>query len=318
MIYRYLYGGESLEDSALLKIKRGYLNEDFRFFHLKDRKAEEHIFHYHDFNKIVIFISGNVTYVIEGKYYKLRPWDFLFVSSNELHKPIIDPNEYYERIIIWVNSNFLENHSTEDSDLLTCFHAAAKEKLNLFRLSSDNLNIIKDTLFSLEKAIRDRDFGGKILQNSFFVQLIVYLNRLILRTKRKKDEKDIQYDERVVNILAYINDNLSSNLSIDSIASRFYINRYYLMHNFKNQTGYTLHNYILQKRLARAAALVKKGFQITTVSEQCGFQDYSSFVRAFKKNFGLSPRQYYKAIEEIQQSYSGDVSEEKDYYPFRE
>jgi AraC-like DNA-binding protein len=301
-----------LEESALLKIKRGYLNEDFRFFHLKDKKSEEHTFHYHDFNKIVIFISGNVTYVIEGKYYKLRPWDILFVGSNELHKPIIDSNEYYERIIIWVNSNFLVNHGTDDSDLSTCFDLAIKENIKLFRFSADNLNVIKDTLFSLEKEIRDRNFGGKILQNSIFIQLIVYLNRFILRVQTKKDEKDIQYDERIVNILSYINENLDSDLSIDNIASRFYMNRYYLMHHFKNQTGYTLHNYILQKRITKAAALIKKGLQITYVSDQCGFKDYSSFVRAFKKSFGLSPKQYYKAIEDIQHSYGEAINHESD------
>ncbi|MDF2890524.1 MAG: DNA-binding protein AraC-type [Clostridia bacterium] len=301
-----------MEESALLKIKRGYLNEDFRFFHLKDKKSEEHTFHYHDFNKIVIFISGNATYVIEGKYYKLRPWDILFVGSNEVHKPIIDPNEYYERIIIWVNSNFLSNHSTEDSDLFTCFELAIKEKINLFRLSTDHLNVIRDTLFSLEKAIRDRDFGGKILQSAIFIQLIVYLNRLIFRTKIKKHEKDIQYDERIVNILTYVNENIDSDLSIDKIASRFYMNRYYLMHHFKDQTGYTLHNYILQKRLAKAAALIKKGLQTTYVSDQCGFKDYSSFVRAFKKSFGLPPKQYYKAIEELQHSYDEDSIEDRE------
>lgn len=307
-----------LEESALSKIKKGYLNEDFRFFHLKDKKAEEHTFHYHDFNKIVIFLSGNVTYVIEGKYYKLRPWDILFVSSNELHKPNIDPNEYYERIIIWVNSNFLASHSTEDSNLLTCFELTQKEKLNLFRLGSQHLSVIEDTLFSLEKEIKNKDFGGRTLQNSIFLQLIVYLNRLILRTKTKKAEKDIQYDERIVNILSYINENLDGDLSVDSVAARFYINRYYLMHNFKDQTGYTLHSYILQKRLAKAAALIKTGLQITYVAEQCGFQDYSSFVRAFKKSFGLPPKQYYKAIEEIQHSYGEDAPGEGDGYPFRE
>lgn len=307
-----------MENSALLKIKRGYLNEDFKFFHLKDKISEELSFHYHEFNKIVIFLSGNVTYAIEGKYYKLRPWDILFVSSNEVHKPIIDPNEYYERIIIWVNSNFLESHSTDDSDLLSCFHTTLKEKINLFRLSPDNLNIIKDILFSLEKSIRDRDFGGKILQNSYFVQLIVYLNRLMLRTSNKKDEGDIQYDERIVSILTYVNDNLGGNLSVDSIAAKFYINRYYLMHNFKNETGYTLHNYILQKRLAKAASLIKNGLQASIVSDQCGFQDYSSFVRAFKRSFGLAPKQYYKAMEEIQQSWGNSISSVVDYSPFRE
>lgn len=297
-------------DSDLLKTKRGYLNEDFRFFHLKDKRTQENTFHYHDFNKIVIFISGNATYVIEGKYYKLRPWDILFVGRNEIHKPIIDPNEVYERIIIWVNSDFLIGQSTDDSNLSTCFELAIKEKTNLFRLSADKLHIIKDTLFSLEKELRDKDFGGKILQNSIFVQLIVYLNRLILRIQAKKDEKDIQYDERIVSILSYINENLDSDLSIDHIASRFYMNRYYIMHNFKDQTGYTLHNYILQKRIAKAATLIKTGLQISYVSDQCGFKDYSCFVRAFKKSFGLSPKQYYKGTQELQYSYGEAVMQD--------
>lgn len=304
-----------MEDNALIKIKRGYLNEDFRFFHLKDKKAEEHAFHYHDFNKIVIFISGNVTYAIEGKYYKLRPWDILFISSKEVHKPIIDSSEYYERIIIWVDSSFLEHQSTDESDLRSCFYLEVKEKSNLFRLTAENLNIVKETLYSLEKSIRDNEFGSKVLQNAYFIQLIVYLNRFMLKTKLNREEKDVQYDERIVNILAYVNENLSGDLSVEWIASKFYINRYYLMHNFKSETGYTLHNYILQKRLAKAAELIKKGVQASSVSEQCGFKDYSGFVRAFKKNFGLSPREYYKAIKDLQQHYGKkDIVE----YPFRE
>jgi AraC-like DNA-binding protein len=112
--------------------------------------------------------------------------------------------------------------------------------------------------------------------------------------------------------LTYLNENLDSDLSIDNIASRFYMNRYYLMYHFKDQTGYTLHSYILQKRLAKAAMLIKKGLQIAYVSDQCGFKDYSSFVRAFKKSFGLSPKQYYKAIEEIQHSYGEDILQERE------
>ena len=67
------------------KVKRGYLNEDFHFFNLKDQKRNEFEFHYHDFNKIIIFISGEVTYIIEGKSYKLKPWDILLVGKNDLH-----------------------------------------------------------------------------------------------------------------------------------------------------------------------------------------------------------------------------------------
>ena len=299
-----------MQEDALLRIKRGYLNEEFKFFHLKDKKAEEHNFHYHEFNKIVIFISGNVTYVVEGKYYKLRPWDILFISSSQVHKPIIDPHEYYERIIIWVNSDFLGSHSMQGSDLSTCFQWVSREKTNLFRFNPEQLTGVKDTLFSLEKAMKDREFGGKVLQNAIFIQLIVYLNRLTLRSMSSEEEQDIQYDQRVINILSYINENLEGALSIESLAERFYVNRYYLMHHFKDQTGYTLHSYILQKRLAKAAELIKKGLQISFVSDCCGFGDYSSFVRAFKKSFGLSPKQYHKAIEQMQHSYEENISED--------
>jgi quercetin dioxygenase-like cupin family protein len=75
--------------------KRGILYKDFEFFHLKDKKNLQFEVHFHDFNKIIIFISGNVTYLIEGKAYKLRPGDILLVNSNEIHQPMINPTQTY-------------------------------------------------------------------------------------------------------------------------------------------------------------------------------------------------------------------------------
>ena len=49
--------------------KRGYLNSEFRLFHLTDRETHEVEYHYHDFDKITIFIKGKVTYMVEGKSY---------------------------------------------------------------------------------------------------------------------------------------------------------------------------------------------------------------------------------------------------------
>ena len=62
--------------------KRGYLTEDFRLFHLRDSRAEELDFHYHEFDKIVIFLSGRASYIIEGRSYFLEPWDVLLVSHH--------------------------------------------------------------------------------------------------------------------------------------------------------------------------------------------------------------------------------------------
>lgn len=278
--------------------KRGYLNTDFQFFHLKDNKAMQFEFHYHDFNKIIIFISGNVTYLIEGKTYNLKPWDILLVNSNEIHKPIIDQSEIYERIIIWVNSSFLLQHNDSQCNLLTCFELAAEKKINLIRLSSEILVGIKNLLSQMEDTQSSLEFGSKVLKNALFLQFIVQLNRMYLGIETNTEHPDIQYDESIEQILEYINANLNEDLSMDKLASVFYLSKYYLMRKFKQQTGYTVHNYILQKRLIAANALIRKGKSITSTCIECGFGDYSNFVRAFKKNFGLSPKKHYKMLLE--------------------
>ncbi|EPY2272017.1 AraC family transcriptional regulator [Clostridium sporogenes] len=275
-------------------IKRGYLKEDFRFFHLKDKKDMEFKLHYHDFNKIIVFISGNVSYLIEGKAYKLKPWDILFVSSNDLHKVIINNDEPYERIIIWVNSKFLEMHNKNNSNLLTCFQLSSKLKINLFRMEEHNISLIKHTLFSLESATKDKEFGNIVLKNSLFIQLMVYLNRLFMNNTNHIKKNDIEYDKQIEEIINYIKENLQEDLCIDTLSSKFFINKYYLMHKFKSQTGYTLHKYIQQKRLAFSKSLIIKGHKITEVYIKCGFGDYSTFIRAFKKAYGISPKDYYK------------------------
>lgn len=288
------------DDKNTLTIKRGFLKEDFRFFHLKDKKHSEFEFHYHDFNKIIIFMSGKVTYLIEGKAYKLKPWDILLVNSNEVHKPLIGSEEAYERIVIWVNSSFLINHNSKDCNLLSCFEVALKEKLNIMRLKAEYLTDIKHILSQLETACSSKEFGSDILKNSLFLQLVVYLNRLFLGTQEQKELSDIEYDENIGGILNYINENLSEDLSIENLAERFYMNKYYLMHKFKKQTGYTVHSYIVQKRLIMANSLIKKGEPITQVYIECGFTDYSNFIRAFKNSYGLAPKKYYKIIMELE------------------
>ncbi|MEA4827987.1 MAG: AraC family transcriptional regulator [Clostridium sp.] len=269
-------------------------NEDFHFFNLKDQKKNEFEFHYHDFNKIIIFISGEVTYIIEGKSYKLKPWDILLVGKNDLHLPIIRSTVSYERMILWLNPLFLEKHNKNNCNLLSCFELATKRKLNLIRLSMKDVNSLKQNLADLEHAIQDKDFGSHILRNALFLQIMVKINRLFLGMEINKDIDDIKYDPRIESILSFINSNLDKNLSIDTISKKFYLNKYYLMHLFKKETGYTLYGYIQKKRIIRASDLIKSGMQAGDVCSLCGFGDYSTFVRAFKREFNLSPKQYFK------------------------
>ncbi|WP_459480824.1 helix-turn-helix domain-containing protein [Clostridium saccharoperbutylacetonicum] len=274
--------------------KSGYLNRDFQLFHLKDKKNQEFEFHYHDFNKIIIFLSGDVTYLIEGKAYNLKPWDILLVNNHDVHKPIINPAKTYERIIIWADSNFIDNHSYENCDLLTCFKLANEKSFNLIRLETNFQNNIKFIIESLENSFNSNNFGSKLLSNSLFIQLLVYLNRVHLDNMYINDENslNLKYDKQIETILKYINNNLCEDLSIETLSQKFYLSKYYLMHKFKRETGYTVHNYVNQKRLLLAKDLIKSGESITKVYTLCGFNDYSSFLRSFKNMFNKSPRTF--------------------------
>jgi AraC-like DNA-binding protein len=288
------------QDTFITGSKRGYLKKDFQFFHLKDRKNMEFDLHFHDFNKIIVFISGNVTYLIEGKAYKLKPWDILLISSSEIHKAIIGASGTYERMIIWVNSNFLAKHNSSGCNLLDCFDIASKEKRNILRLNTELLRQGKHILSELNEECSKDDFGSQVLRNALFLQFIVYLNRLYLKPETGKQQVEGDYNESIGEVIGYINENLCKDMSIESLASRFYMSKYHLMHKFKSQTGYTIHSYILQKRLIMANGLIKSGKSMTDACNECGFGDYSSFVRAFKKMYGQPPRRHHKMVEELE------------------
>lgn len=280
--------------------KVGYLNDNFKIFHIRDKKDIKFEYHHHDFSKIVILIDGDLTYYIEGKAYILKPWDILFVNKNEIHKPVVNPDKYYERIVIWLNPDFMAKYAQGNNDLLKCFEVAIKNNYNLLRLNMKSIDIIKNLIQDIQNCNNSNEFGSEILKESLFVQLMVLMNRLFLNSDKNRDIEDIQYNKTIEGVLNYINSNLENDLSIDTIASEFFISKYYLMRKFKNQIGSSIHNYVVQKRLILARSLISDGLSMSSVCSRCGFNDYSSFVRAFKKVYGVSPSNYNPTIHNFE------------------
>ena len=280
--------------------KVGYLNDNFKIFHIRDKKDIKFEYHHHDFSKIVILIDGDLTYYIEGKAYILKPCDILFVNKNEIHKPVVNPDKYYERIVIWLNPDFMAKYAQGNNNLLKCFEVAIKNNYNLLRLNMKSIDIIKNLIQDIQNCNNSNEFGSEILKESLFVQLMVLMNRLFLNSDKNRDIEDIQYDKTIEGVLNYINSNLENDLSIDTIASEFFISKYYLMRKFKNQIGSSIHNYVVQKRLILARSLISDGLSMSSVCSRCGFNDYSSFVRAFKKVYGVSPSNYNPTIHNFE------------------
>ena len=263
--------------------KTGYLKEDFRLFHINDQTKKDFSYHYHDFHKIIVFISGKVTYHIEGKAYHLKPRDILLVSQGAIHKPEINPSVPYERYIFWIRDTL------SCQELNTCFQKANDRSFNLVRADSALQERLKDLLPEIEQTLQNKHFGDTVLRNALFTQFMIYINRIFLRTSSSPDEKTYSSDTQVEQLLKYINRNLSENLSIDQLANRFFFSKYHMMRKFKNETGYTIHNYITSKRLLMARSLISQGMPVMKAAQASGFHDYTTFVRAYKKQFGKAP-----------------------------
>ena len=265
--------------------KTGYLEQDFRLFHIKDQTKREFSYHYHDFHKVIIFLSGKAAYHIEGKSYYLKPWDILLVNRHAIHKPEIDFSVPYERFVLWIRDDI------KSTELLRCFQKAIDRSYNLIRLDSDTQEKLKQLLYELEAALKDEKFGSELLGSALFTQFMVYVNRIFLEKQYIYDARSYSSDSQIEELLRYINHNLTEDLSIETLARKYYLSKYHMMRKFKEETGYTIHNYIISKRLLLARTKISEGIPILKAAQLSGFSDYTTFSRAYKKQFGTAPSQ---------------------------
>ena len=271
-------------------IKKGYLNSEFRLFHLTDQETREVKYHYHDFDKITIFIKGHVTYTIEGKSYELSPYDIVLVRHNDIHRLVVDNSQIYERIIVYISPNFMNAYKTDSYDLSYCFQKAEEEHSNVLRITSLKNSSLFQSITRLEKSFSDDGYASDLYRQVLFLEFMIHLNRAARKNRLEFIDTD-NCNTKILDILQYINENLNHDLNIDILSDHFYISKYYMMRLFKQETGYTLGHYISQKRLLLAKELILTGVSGTQACFDCGFKDYSSFSRAYKKFFHESPRE---------------------------
>ncbi|WP_133013930.1 AraC family transcriptional regulator [Clostridium cuniculi] len=272
-------------------------SEDFEFFHYSDNVPINVEYHNHDFYEIFFFISGKVKYVIEGKTYTLKPNDILLTNNKELHKPIIENGMNYERIIIWISPSFVKTIENNETDLTLCFDSSSKHHHNLLRPNIDLFHVINKIYEKLEKACSSNDYGDKLLRKVYITELLIYLNRAYFDTSKEIDI-DIEHNSKISDVLQYINENLCEDLSLDTLSKKFYISKYHLSRQFKQYVGFTIHQYIMKKRLIIAKIHLHDGASINSAYIYSGFNNYQNFIKAFKDEFGLSPKKYVASLNE--------------------
>ena len=263
---------------------RGYLKEPFRLFHLADSRREHIEYHYHTFHKIIILLAGKAGYAIEGERYDLSPGDFVLVGRGSIHRPEVAEDAFYERMILYIAPQYLASLGTEDCDLEECFRQAQDSFRYVYR--DEGGSRVRQLFETLARTVRQGGYGAALLERAQFLELMVEVNRVC---RGGHQVQAASGDSKVVALLQYLNLHLTEELTIDQLSERFYVSKYHMMRRFRRETGYSIHGYVTEKRLLLAQRLLAQGASPSEVGAQVGYQDYSTFSRAYKKQFGRGP-----------------------------
>lgn len=273
--------------------RAGYLEENYHYFHLRDTAGQERDFHFHEFDKVVVLLSGHVDYTVEDITYALKPWDVLLVKHHTIHKALIDKTEPYDRVIIYLDGKYFDR-IMPNAGLMDCFEKADKDGRQRITPDDGQQERLAAALEDYEAAMRDKELGAEAIRDTQMVKLLVLINRIYASGSTAPDRAEATRDPKIGAVLSYINENLGRELSVDELAEQAYLSRYHFMRLFKAQTGSTVHAYVRQKRLLYAARLIREGESAARAAAESGFSDYSAFHRAFRECFGISPGQLKK------------------------
>ena len=276
--------------SCKLAIQSCLETKSFAVAHLynDDKPMDMHI---HDCYEIYYSISGGKQFLIDNRFYDIQPGDIFFINQYESHYLSQLDRAVHERFVLEIHPDFLTSLSSEQTDLNLCFHFRSDELSHKLHLTEEEQNRFR---YFVHKLAGLSGYGSDLEDRAVFTELMVFLNRIFYqRTESRREEEEVpSYHTQVDEILSFINQNISSPLSIEELSGHFFLSSSYLCRIFKAATGTTINKYITAKRITVAKSLLSSGYSVTETCERCGFNDYSNFLKAFTKAVGISPKKY--------------------------
>lgn len=249
--------------------------------------------HCHDFFEFYIHIRGAKFYCIDNEVYPISPYELMVVPPFRLHGLIGDhvPHDY-ERCFLYISPAMLKTCGAGMMDLEFFFNLHSQKGSPHFRMTEaegERCKVLMQELMKsqLETASLDR-FAN-------FAKIVEFLSIICkVMNREEKAVEPIVVNEAMQDVLAYINDNYTTNIKLEAVARKFGVSVSFLSHEFVKYTGRSVYDYVLYRRVLYAKELIASGRPLNEVAYQCGFNDYSSFLRSFTKMTGMSPSAYRK------------------------
>ena len=210
----------------------------------------------------------------------------MLIGSRSVHKPEMETGIPYERIIIYVSPEYLQQMSTADCDLLEVFSGSSG---HVFRPRENQRRQLFSLAAALERDLAPDTYGREILSHGDLLRLVVEIGGNLRDTSANLPSPVLPDNRRVREIIRYLDENLTEDINIELLAEQFFVSKFYMMRQFRKETGTTIYMYLTQRRLMLARDLMAGGMSATQACYGCGFRNYSSFTRAYAKHFGTTP-----------------------------
>ncbi len=245
--------------------------------------------HSHTFYEVLFCRScEGVEYLVGTERYRLRKGDVVIVPPGVSHRPLLpeDMAEPYIRDVLWMSVEFvqqlrkwvptldigIENYST-------LLHTKEDVQATIGKL-------FEQGILEAERDVDDWEMA--VIGNT--ITLLTQLRRAY--ATRSARPMQAERPELLDRVLQYIENNLANRISLAEVAHHFFISESTIAQLFRKKMGVSFYHCVTQRRLIAAKTLISQGMPLEAISHQVGFSDYSAFYKAFKKEYGISPRQY--------------------------
>lgn len=270
---------------------------DFSVEHKVSAHNEKSRVHLHDVFEILLVLSDGIQCTVQSRTYRLRPHTLLLFNNMDLHLLSMSPQaRLNDRYVLYFRPEYIEPLSSASVNLLECFFYRRFEDPNVLPLSDrearDILGLMNQLNYHRNRPENRDAFGQDLLVKLLLGQLLVRINRLY-REKHHipSDMKTVTYS-RIYRVMQYIHKNYAEKLSLDFLASRFYIDKSYMCELFKKITGISPIQYLIRCRIMKAKELLLRGYSVDDVCGMAGFNNLTHFSHSFKQHTGKSPKQF--------------------------
>lgn len=249
--------------------------------------------HYHPQYEIYYLLSGDRNYFVQNRVYRIQRGDLVLINTNVLHKTISGSSEYHERLLIEFSSSYLDNFvKTEHvQSILAAFH----NNHNLLQLKDTERKQMEGCFFQIIKESKLHGIENNRMLTVYFLEMLELINRFAEESKSVEYEYPSALHQRISEVAAYMDQNYRKDISLDTVAEKFYISTAHLSRAFKKVTGFTFIEYLSNLRIQKAQKLLSEtNLPISDIARKVGYQNHTHFGRMFKLMTGSSPREFRK------------------------